>query len=121
MNCNSLLHDELKETGNIVCPFCDFQLTYVKQKPLKNDLCCDCQDIINDYGKLVCQSCGIVQGYNHVKEYVDFHENRHRFIRKSVYHREYHINNKLLDIKQKCQIILTYQQQNKIDRVFTDR
>ena len=34
MNCNSLLH-ELKEIGNIVCPFCDFQLTYVKQKPLK--------------------------------------------------------------------------------------
>ena len=32
MNCNSLLHDELKETGNIVCPFCDFQLTYIKKK-----------------------------------------------------------------------------------------
>ena len=119
MNCNSLLHDELKETGNIVCPFCDFQLTYVKQKPLKNDLCCDNQDFIND-GMLVCQSCGVVQGYNYVKEYVYFHQNRHRFIRKSVYHREYHINNKLLDIKQKYKIILTYQQQNKIDRVFTE-
>ena len=37
-----------------------------------------------------------------------------------MYHREYHINNKLLDIKQKYKIILTYQQQNKIDRVFTE-
>ena len=31
MNCNSLLHDELKETGNIVCAFCDIQLTYIEK------------------------------------------------------------------------------------------
>ena len=120
MNCNFLLHDKLKETGNIVCPFGDFQLTYVKQKPLKNDLCCDCQDIINDNGKLVCQSCGIVQGYNHVKEYVDFHQNRHRFIRKSVYHREYHINNALPNIEEKYGIEISNYQKRKIDKVFTE-
>ena len=91
-----------------------------KDRLVKYYLCCKSPEIINDNRMSVCNKCGIVQGYNYVKEYVDFHQNRHRFIRKSVYHREYHINNKLLDIKQKYKIILTYQQQNKIDRVFTE-
>ena len=74
MNCNSFLHDELKKTGNIVCPFCDFQLTYLK-KTLKYD-CCNNSNIINNNGMLVCQSCGVVQGYNFVEEYIDFYKNR---------------------------------------------
>ena len=75
MNCNKELHDELKESGDIVCPFCDKNLDYNK-KP-KDDLCCDNQDVINEDGMLVCQICGVVQGYNYVKEYVDFYKNRH--------------------------------------------
>ena len=47
---------------------------------------------------LVCQSCGVVQGYNFVEEYIDFYKNRQKLKRKSVYHREYHINNALLNI-----------------------
>ena len=40
--------------------------------------------------------------------------------RKSVYHREYHINNSILDIKQKYNIEISYHQKHKIDRVFRD-
>ena len=97
MNCNKDIHDELKES-EVVCPFCDQQIDFVR-KP-KDDKCCDNQYIINDDGMLACLSCGVVQGYNYVKEYVNFYENIHRFIRKSVYHREYHINNILLDIEE---------------------
>ena len=43
-----------------------------------------------------------------------------RFIRKSVCHREYHINNKLFDIKQKYKIEISYHQNFKIHRVFTE-
>ena len=68
---------------------------------------------------LVCQSCGIVQGYNFVEEYIDFY-NRHRLKRKSVHHREYHINNSILDIKQKYNIEISYHQKHKIDRVFRE-
>ena len=32
MNCNKDIHDELKESGDIVCPFCDQKL----EDPLKN-------------------------------------------------------------------------------------
>ena len=87
MNCNEDIHNELKESGEISCPFCDQKLEYSNEKP-KKDLCCDDQYIINDDGMLACLSCGVVQGYNYVKEYVNFYENIHRFIRKSVYHRE---------------------------------
>ena len=119
MNCNIDLHDELKETGEIVCPFCDSKLTCIEKKPIKYD-CCDDQNMINNNEMLVCQSCGIVQGYNFVEEYIDFYKNRHRLKRKSVYHREYHINNSILDIKQKYNIEISYHQEHKIHRVFTE-
>ena len=123
MNCNKDMHDELKESGDISCPFCDKNLDS-NEKPkdclVKNDLCCDNQYIINDDGMLACLSCGVVQGYNYVKEYVDFYKNRHKFIRKSVYHREYHINNAIMDVKQKYNIEISYHQKCKIDAIFVE-
>ena len=119
MNCNKELHDELKESGDIVCPFCDQKLEDSNEKP-KKDLCCDNQYIINDDGMLACLSCGVVQGYNYVKEYVDFYKNRHKFIRKSVYHREYHINNAIMNVKQKYNIKISNCQKHKIDAIFVE-
>ena len=124
MNCNKELHDELKESGYIVCPFCDQKLEDSKEKPqdrlVKYYSCCDNQYIINDDGMLACLSCGVVQGYNYVKEYVNFYKNRHRFIRKSVYHREYHINNILLDIEEKYNIKISNCQKQKIDAIYVE-
>ena len=124
MNCNKELHDELKESGDVVCPFCDQKLEDSNEKPqdrlVKYYSCCDNQYIINDDGMLACLSCGVVQGYNYVKEYVNFYENRHRFIRKSVYHREYHINNILLDIEEKYNIKISNCQKHKIDAIYVE-
>ena len=55
-----------------------------------------------------------------MEEYVDFYKYRHlhRFIRKSVYHREYHINNIIIDIQQKFNIEISHNSKDKIDRVF---
>ena len=123
MNCNKELHDELKES-EAVCPFCDQKLEDSNEKPqdrlVKYYSCCDNQYIINDDGMLACLSCGVVQGYNYVKEYVNFYENRHRFIRKSVYHREYHINNILLDIEEKYNIKISNCQKHKIDAIYVE-
>ena len=118
MNCNKDIHDELINCGEISCPFCDEKLAS-NEKP-KNDLCCDNQDVINKDGMLVCQIRGVVQGYNYEKEYVDFDKNRHKVLRKSVYHREYHINNILLDIKEKYHIEISYHQKNKINILFVE-
>ena len=109
MNCNIDLHERLIESGDIVCPFCDFHLTYVKQKPLRYE-CCESPEIINDNLMLVCQSCGIVQGYDSSTEYVDFYENRHKMKRKSVYYRKYHINNVLTDLSSKYRITFSVEQ-----------
>ena len=118
MDCNINIHDELISCGEISCPFCD-KILDCNKKP-KDDLCCDMRDIINDNGMLVCRICGVVQGYNYVKEYVDFYENRHKFKRKSVYHREYHINNTIIDIEQKYNIKISYHDKRKIERVFAE-
>ena len=93
MYCNSDIHDYLKES-EVVCPFCDEKIEDSNKKP-KDDECCDNQEVITTDGMQVCRSCGIVQGYNIASEYVDFYENRHRFIRKSVYNRKYHVNNNI--------------------------
>ena len=125
MNCNIDLHESLIESGDILCPFCNQKLEDSDKKPqdrlVKYDLCCDYQDIIKDDNLMfVCRNCGIVQGYESSIEYIDFYENRHKLKRKSFYHREYHINNAILDIKQKYNIEISYYQKNKIDRVFIE-
>ena len=123
MYCNSDIHDYLKES-EVVCPFCDQKLEDSNEKPqdrlVKYYSCCDNQYIINDDGMLACLSCGVVQGYNYVKEYVNFYENIHRFIRKSVYHREYHINNILLNIEEKYNIEISNCQKQKIDAIYVE-
>ena len=119
MNCNKDIHDELEESGDIVCPFCDQKLEDSNEKP-KEDKCCDDQDVINENGSRVCRSCGVVHGYNFVKEYVDFYNNRHRFIRKSVYCRKYHINNMLLKIQEKYDIKLSNSQKHQIDIIYDE-
>ena len=124
MNCNKELHDELKESGDIVCPFCDQKLEDSNEKPqdrlVKYYSCCDNQDIIKDNGMSVCQICGVVQGYDYVKEYVHFYDNIHKFKRKSVYHRKYHINNILLDIEKKYNITISNCQKHKIDAIYVE-
>ena len=124
MNCNKELHDELKESGDIVCPFCDQKLEDSNEKPqdrlVKYYSCCDNQYIINDDGMLACLSCGVVQGYNYVKEYVNFYENRHRFVRKSGYCRKYHVDNMLLKIQEKYDIKLSNSEKHKIDIIYAE-
>ena len=124
MNCNIELHESLIESGDIACPFCDKKLgdSYEKlqDRLVKSDLCCESPEIINDNFMFVCRKCGIVQGYELSVEYIDFYENRHKLKRKSFYHREYHINNTILDIKQKYNIEISYYQNYNIDRVFTE-
>ena len=122
MNCYMELHEGLIELGDVVCPFC--KRTLEDEKPrdrsVKYYLCCDCQDIINDNGLIVCRSCGVVQGYKTAREYVNFYENIHRMKRKSVYHRKYHLNNILMDISTKHNITFSVEQKNKIMRIFSE-
>ena len=118
MYCNSDIHDYLKES-EVVCPFCDEKIEDSNKKP-KDDECCDNQEVITTDGMQVCRSCGVIQGYTYVKEYVDFYENRHRFIRKSVYNRKYHVNNNILKIQEKYGIELSNSQKRKIDAIYSD-
>ena len=117
-----MIHDEIKTMGDIVCPFCFINLEDSDEKPqdrlAKYDLCCECQDIINNNGMFVCRSCGIVQGYDSSTEYIDFYESKDRIRRKSVYHRKYHIN-VLTDLSSKYRITFSVEQNNKIMRIFS--
>ena len=117
--CDLTLHNGLQEMGELICPFCKFQFNFIKQSEY-DSLCCDEQDIINDNNKKVCKNCGIVHGYQSRKKYVNFYENRHRFVRKSVYDRKYYIDKRLLDIRCKYSINLTCQDQIKIKKIFSE-
>ena len=56
-------------------------------------ICCSDQNIENHNDMYVCIKCGSVNSYKYVIEYVDFHQNKYKFCRKSVYQRKYHIEN----------------------------
>ena len=125
MSCNEKFHEIIKnETEEQFCPICsqdmefndECQIVYLKEYYV----CCDCQDIINNDGMIVCRSCGVVQGYKTAREYVNFYENIHRMKRKSVYHRKYHLNNILMDIGTKHNITFSVEQKNKIMRIFSE-
>ena len=113
MNCNSEIHDELKNTEESTCPFCNQQLIEVEVKSLAT---CDKMEIINDEGRQVCKNCGLVNGYDQVKEYFNFHENIYRIRRKSIYHRKYHVENVIY----KAGIKISRDKKDKICKVFDE-
>ena len=117
MNCNTEIHDEMVTMEHIDCPFCDEQL----QEPLTTCLpCCEKQNIFDNEGTNVCQSCGTVNSYGITSEYIDFHENKHRFVQKSVYQRKYHLENKLRDICSKYNLQISVHDLAKIHQVFIE-
>ena len=66
MNCNSQIHDELKNMEECACPYCDQLLVEVNKAA---ELCCGEQDIETSNGMNVCINCGLVHGYDYVTEY----------------------------------------------------
>ena len=120
MNCEIGLHEGLIKLREIVCPFCKQPLEDEKpRESIENYyLCCDSQEIVIDNGMIVCQNCGIVQGYKKAREFINFYENIHRIKRKSIYHRKYHLNNILMEISIKQNIYFSVEQRNKILRIF---
>ena len=120
MSCNSVIHDELKNTEETTCPFCDKELVDVKNftKPIES--CCSKQEIINDNGMNVCKNCGVVKCYDYHKDYIDFNENKYKIRKKSVYIRKYHINSVLNSISSENHIQLTFNQKERIYKVFIE-
>ena len=117
MYCNEIIHNDLINDGELLCPFCDEQL-----KTLQNtvDPCCSKQEMVNINGMNACVNCGLVNGYDYVQEYFNFYENMYKIRRKSVYHRKYHIENVINSISSKNNIQLTHYQRDKIYKVFVE-
>ena len=116
--CDESVHDGLIDAGEICCPICNKGLD--DRSPIRLDLCCQSQDVINDKGTNVCRSCGVVQGYRSVKEYVDFYESKHRFRRKSVYHREYHVINRIDFLSGESNVQMLHEDKAKMVRIFKE-
>ena len=117
MDCDSVLHDDLKENEELICPFCDKQLTTL---PNAVNQCCSEWELENIDGMNICVNCGLVHGYDYVTEYVNFYDNMHRIQQKSVYRRKYHIENVLDSISNENNIQLTYHQREQIHKVFVE-
>ena len=117
MNCNSQIHDELKNMMQSTCPFCD-RLLVEAHKVV--DPCCDKQELETVNGMNICINCGSVHGYDYVPEYFNFYDNMHKIRRKSVYHRKYRIENVLDSIFSDNNIQLTYHKREKIYKVFVE-
>ena len=75
MNCNSQIHDELKNMGEPTCFFCDQPLAEVNKA---DEPCCSERDMRNVNGMNTCVNCGSVHGCDYVMEYFNFYDNMHR-------------------------------------------
>ena len=117
MNCNSQIHDELKNMTESTCPFCHQQLVEVDEVV---ELCCDEQELENIDGMNTCINCGSFFGYVFVNEYIDFYENMHKIRKKSVYCRKYHIENVMNSISFENNTELTHGQRDRIYKVFVE-
>ena len=117
MNCNSQIHDELKNMEECTCPYCDQLLVEVNKAA---ELCCIENNIENVNGMNVCINCGLVHSCDYVTEYFNFYENLHRIRRKSVYNRKYHIQNVLDSISFKNDVCLTHKQREQIRKLFVE-
>ena len=122
MDCNSVLHDELKSMGEPTCPFCDRLLVEVDKVEVDKvvELCCSEQDMENLNGLNICINCASVHDYDYVNQYIDFFENMHRIRLKSVYHQKYHIENVLNSICYRNRVELTHDQRDRIYKVFAE-
>ena len=129
MNCDDLIHDDLmqieesicpfhddlKEIEESICPFCD-ELLVEGDKEVET--CCDEPDIGEINGQNVCLKCGRVGGYVYASEYIDFYENMYKFRKKSVYHQKYHIMNVLDDICARFKIHISHKDRAEIIKMF---
>ena len=115
--CNNEIHDELILLGNEICTFCDELLV---KHTVKITLCCENRNLIIDNSKIVCNNCGVLDGFAKLKEYIDYHENKFKIKRKSVYHRKYHIINKLDYLSQKYNIQITSNDREKMVQIFKE-
>jgi len=97
--------------------FCNQQL---QQPSTKNDPCCDKQLMINDDGALMCQSCGTVNDYQTVKDYINFYENRYKIVKKSIYERKYNLENTINDISNKYKLHISSHDRMKIHQIFKE-
>ena len=117
MNCNRYIHDDLKSDGDMMCPFCDKQLIEVDKVV---ESCCDEQELETVDGMNVCINCGLVHGYDYVREYLDFYNNMYKIRKKSVYHRNHHIDNVLDNISCENNTQLTHKQRDHIHKVLIE-
>ena len=122
MDCNSVLHDELKSMGECNFPFCDRLLVEVDKVEVDKavELCCGKRDMENVNGMNVCLNCGSVYSYDYVTEFFDFYDKMHLIRRKLVYCREYHVENVMNSISFENNVQLTHNQSNKIHKVFVE-
>ena len=117
MHCNEIIHNDLINDGELICPFCDKQLTTL---PNTVESCCSEQDMVNINGMNTCVNCGSVNDYVYVKEYFVFYDNIRKIRIKSVYHRKYHIENVLDSLLIENNIQLTHHQREWIYKVFVE-
>ena len=68
----------------------------------------------------ICKNCGMLYGYDYTTEYIDFHLDKYKIYKKSLYHWEYHLykNIDLLINDKKYQISCS--DREKVIKIFNE-
>ena len=97
MNCNPEIHNEIITMECKDCPFCNEWIQHYY--PESHESCCLAEELIAEDGQMVCMHCGQVDGGEFANEYINFHENKYKIVKKLIYQRKkYHLEKVINDI-----------------------
>ena len=97
IDCNDAIYGEFKTSKCWTDLLSFFSNEELQEHTIKSEPFCENMKLENDNGEFVCVYFGQVDRYDTVNKFVDFYDNRHNIIQKSVYHRKYHIQNTIFD------------------------
>ena len=101
MYSNKIVHDELDE---VMCPFCYEQMNE-RLVITKNYF--DKQWLENKDHVIFCINCGQVDGYQPMKEFCSFQNDKCKIVRKSRYFRIYYLNKVIFNLTNRYDIKIT--------------
>ena len=119
MTCTNEIHNELLKMNELICPFCNKKMMEIDNIKVVDSCCCE-KDMIIINGMNTCMNCGLVHSCDYVTPYFNFNNAMYWILKKSVYHRKYHIENVLNNISYENNIQITPHQRKKIHKIFIE-
>ena len=110
MYCHKIIH---VESDGVICCY-----KQVKERSVMVEKYWEKQCLENEDHVIVCTNCGQVDGYELMKEFCSFHDNKCKITGRSISFRKFFLNRVVFNLTKKYDMIITTRNRNKAISVF---